>query len=57
MHALVFAMVVRCLEASGSFDKGIFLWNVYGECENYGVMRGHVNAVLEVPPFDAHDSR
>merc|ERR1719499_2668886 len=31
--------------ATGSFDKGIYLWNVYGECENYGVMRGHANAV------------
>jgi Prp8 binding protein len=34
--------------ATGSMDKGIFLWQVYGECENYGVMRGHGNAVLEV---------
>jgi len=33
--------------ATGSFDKGVFLWQVYGECENYGVMRGHGNAVLE----------
>jgi len=34
--------------ASGSMDKGIYLWQVYGECENYGVLRGHGNAVLEV---------
>merc|ERR1719442_219696 len=34
--------------ATGSFDKSIYLWNVYGECENYGVMKGHGNAVLEV---------
>lgn len=34
--------------ASGSFDKTINLWNVYGECENYGVMKGHANAVLEL---------
>ncbi|CAK9088485.1 U5 small nuclear ribonucleoprotein 40 kDa protein (U5 snRNP 40 kDa protein) (WD repeat-containing protein 57) [Durusdinium trenchii] len=34
--------------ATGSFDKCLYLWNVYGECENYGVMKGHANAVLEV---------
>ena len=26
--------------ASGSHDKGIFLWRVYGDCENYMVLRG-----------------
>mmetsp|Transcript_9259 Transcript_9259/g.16678 ORF Transcript_9259/g.16678 Transcript_9259/m.16678 type:complete len:352 (-) Transcript_9259:129-1184(-) len=36
------------LLATGSMDKGIFLWQVYGECDNTGVMRGHANAVLEV---------
>jgi len=34
--------------ASGSFDKCVYLWNVYGDCENYMVLRGHTNAVLEV---------
>jgi len=34
--------------ATGSFDKNIYLWHVYGECENYGVMKGHGNAVLEI---------
>ncbi|CAJ1368082.1 unnamed protein product, partial [Effrenium voratum] len=34
--------------ATGSFDKSIYLWHVYGECENYGVMKGHANAVLEI---------
>jgi len=34
--------------ASSSFDKTIFLWNVFGECINYGVLRGHQNAVLEI---------
>jgi len=34
--------------ASGSFDKEIFLWNVYGDCENYNVLRGHGGAVLEL---------
>jgi WD40 repeat protein len=24
------------------------LWDVYGECRNYGVLSGHKNAVLEV---------
>eukprot|EP00761_Pharyngomonas_kirbyi_P003399 gb/GECH01003403.1/.p1 GENE.gb/GECH01003403.1/~~gb/GECH01003403.1/.p1 ORF type:complete len:357 (+),score=88.03 gb/GECH01003403.1/:1-1071(+) len=34
--------------ASGGFDKAVFLWNVYGDCENYAVLSGHANAVLEV---------
>ncbi|TMW60991.1 hypothetical protein Poli38472_014452 [Pythium oligandrum] len=34
--------------ASASFDKSIFLWDVYGECRNYGVLNGHKNAVMEV---------
>jgi Prp8 binding protein len=34
--------------ASASFDKQIFLWNVYGECENWGVLRGHKNAVVDL---------
>jgi Prp8 binding protein len=34
--------------ASGSFDKEIFLWNVYDDCTNYSVLRGHGGAVLEL---------
>jgi len=34
--------------ASGSFDKRIMLWDVYGESTNFGVLAGHKNAVLEV---------
>jgi Prp8 binding protein len=34
--------------ASGSHEKLIYLWNVYGECENHTVMKGHAGAVLEV---------
>lgn len=34
--------------ASGSHDKRIFLWNVYGQCENYNVLEGHKNAVLDL---------
>lgn len=26
----------------------IVLWNTFGECENYGLLSGHKNAVLEV---------
>lgn len=33
---------------SGSFDKSLYLWNVYGDCDNYMVLRGHASAVLEV---------
>jgi Prp8 binding protein len=34
--------------ASGSHDKDIFLWEVYGDCVNYGVLKGHKQAVLEI---------
>jgi len=34
--------------ATGSFDRNIFLWDVYGECKNYGVLKGHTNAVMDV---------
>ncbi|TPX31065.1 hypothetical protein SmJEL517_g05496 [Synchytrium microbalum] len=34
--------------ASGSFDRDIFLWDTYGECKNYNVLKGHAGAVLEV---------
>lgn len=34
--------------ASGSFDRTLLLWRVYDECENYMMLRGHKNAVLQV---------
>jgi Prp8 binding protein len=34
--------------ASGSFDRHIFLWEVYGECTNYMMLTGSKNAVLEL---------
>lgn len=34
--------------ASGSKDKHVFLWRVYGSCENFMVLKGHKNAVLEL---------
>lgn len=34
--------------ASGSFDKQILLWNVFGDCDNYAAITGHKNAVQEV---------
>eukprot|EP00898_Chlorokybus_atmophyticus_P005080 jgi/Chlat1/5573/Chrsp369S00849 len=34
--------------ASGSKDKLIFLWNVHGECENFSVLKGHTNAVVDL---------
>ncbi|KAJ5072574.1 u5 small nuclear ribonucleoprotein 40 kda protein [Anaeramoeba ignava] len=34
--------------ATASFDKKIFLWKVYGDCEQYATLKGHKNAVLEV---------
>ncbi|XP_072028247.1 U5 small nuclear ribonucleoprotein 40 kDa protein-like [Amphiura filiformis] len=34
--------------ASASFDRSIFLWNVYGECDNYAVLKGHQGAIMEL---------
>ncbi|KAK9452613.1 WD40-repeat-containing domain protein [Dipodascopsis uninucleata] len=34
--------------ASGSQDRTIALWNVYGNNENFGVIRGHKGAVLDL---------
>ncbi|KAF7990258.1 hypothetical protein HCN44_000063 [Aphidius gifuensis] len=34
--------------ASTGFDRQIFIWNVYGECENIGVMSGHSGAILDM---------
>jgi Prp8 binding protein len=27
---------------------GLVLWNTYGDCKNYGLLRGHTNAIIEV---------
>ncbi|KAG5876123.1 hypothetical protein JTB14_036163 [Gonioctena quinquepunctata] len=34
--------------ASSGFDRKIFLWSVYGECENISVMTGHTGAITEL---------
>ncbi|CAB4472665.1 unnamed protein product [Rhizophagus irregularis] len=34
--------------ASGSFDRTILLWNTYGDCINYGVLKGHNGAIMEL---------
>ncbi|EEB11568.1 WD-repeat protein, putative [Pediculus humanus corporis] len=34
--------------ASAGFDRQIFLWNVYGECENISLMLGHSGAIMEL---------
>ncbi|XP_045478545.1 U5 small nuclear ribonucleoprotein 40 kDa protein isoform X2 [Harmonia axyridis] len=34
--------------ASSGFDRKIFLWSVYGECENISVLTGHTGAVMEL---------
>jgi Prp8 binding protein len=36
------------LIASAGFDRQIFLWNVYGECENFTMLSGHTGAVMEL---------
>ena len=34
--------------ATGSFDKKIYVWEVYGECPHTMTLNGHKNAVQEV---------
>lgn len=34
--------------ASAGFDRKIFLWNVYGECENWAILLGHGGAVMDL---------
>mmetsp|Transcript_7623 Transcript_7623/g.10296 ORF Transcript_7623/g.10296 Transcript_7623/m.10296 type:complete len:342 (+) Transcript_7623:55-1080(+) len=34
--------------ASGSHDKHLFLWNVQGDCENFMMMKGHRNALVDL---------
>ncbi|KOB72547.1 WD repeat-containing protein 57 [Operophtera brumata] len=34
--------------ASAGFDRQIFLWTVYGQCENVMVMKGHTGAIMEL---------
>lgn len=36
------------LIASAGFDRLICFWNVYGECENFAVLKGHNGAVMEI---------
>lgn len=40
--------------ASGSLDRSILLWNVYGDCTNYNVLEGHKNAILQLEWAPAH---
>ncbi|KAI8368956.1 WD40-repeat-containing domain protein [Blakeslea trispora] len=34
--------------ASAGFDRQILLWNTYGEVKNYGILKGHANAIMEL---------
>ncbi|XP_014252579.1 U5 small nuclear ribonucleoprotein 40 kDa protein-like [Cimex lectularius] len=34
--------------ASTGFDRQIFLWNVYGECENISTLSGHTGAIMDI---------
>jgi len=34
--------------ASAGYDKLIFLWDVYRNCDNFATIKGHKNAVLEL---------
>jgi Prp8 binding protein len=34
--------------ASGSADKTILLWRVFGECENWAILKGHTGNILDL---------
>ncbi|KAF8923033.1 hypothetical protein BGZ58_003444, partial [Dissophora ornata] len=34
--------------ASAGAEKSVYLWNTYGDCINYGVIKGHTGAILEL---------
>merc|ERR1712045_485786 len=33
---------------SAGFERQIYLWNVYGECDNINVMSGHTGAIVQL---------
>ncbi|BFZ21042.1 hypothetical protein BsWGS_24082 [Bradybaena similaris] len=35
------------LVASAGFDRLIYFWTVYGECDNIAVLKGHTGAIME----------
>ncbi|VDM44713.1 unnamed protein product [Toxocara canis] len=47
IYAAKFSPDGTCI-ATGGFDMKIFLWNVYGNCENFSVLKGHIGAVMDV---------
>ncbi|XP_031567783.1 U5 small nuclear ribonucleoprotein 40 kDa protein-like [Actinia tenebrosa] len=34
--------------ASVGFDRLVYLWNVYDECDNFAVLKGHSGAIMDV---------
>lgn len=34
--------------ASGGYERRIFLWNVYGECDNWAILVGHGGAIMDL---------
>ncbi len=39
------------IHSNGSYSlyfAAVVLWNVYGDCENYAVMKGHTGAIMEI---------
>ena len=37
----------QCM-ASAGFRRQIYIWNIYGECENISLMAGHTGAIIEL---------
>jgi len=47
LHAVKFSPDGQSLASVGT-DKQILLWEVFGDCNNYDVLKGHKNAILEL---------
>uniref|UniRef100_A0A915CRC5 U5 small nuclear ribonucleoprotein 40 kDa protein n=1 Tax=Ditylenchus dipsaci TaxID=166011 RepID=A0A915CRC5_9BILA len=47
IYAAEFSKDGNCLASTG-YDMKIFLWNVFGECENFSTLSGHTGAVMDL---------
>jgi Prp8 binding protein len=47
VYSLAYDPLGECL-CSGSFDMTCLLWSASGDCENFNVLKGHKNAILDL---------
>ena len=54
LHCIRFSKDGNLL-VSGGLDKQIFVWDVYNECNNVGVMKGHKGCILSLSYASEND--